>query len=257
MYFFLCYVRIGIRSDANDRNKKHIKRIQKNKKVINDINLEIKDGEIFGFLGPNGAGKTTTIKMITGILEIDKGDILIDGKSIKKEPIEAKKQIGLVPDNPDVFLKLKGIEYLNFMADIYEVSTQDRVKRIKELSEKFEINNVLNNKIESYSHGMRQKLIIIGVLLHNPKNWILDEPMTGLDPKSSFELKNMMREHANQKNTVFFSTHILDVAERLCDRIGIIDKGKLLFVGTYEDLKKELKENKSLEELFMEIVENE
>jgi len=195
--------------------------------------------------------------MITGILEIDKGDILIDGKSIKKEPIEAKKQIGLVPDNPDVFLKLKGIEYLNFMADIYEVSTQDRVKRIKELSEKFEINNVLNNKIESYSHGMRQKLIIIGVLLHNPKNWILDEPMTGLDPKSSFELKNMMREHANQKNTVFFSTHILDVAERLCDRIGIIDKGKLLFVGTYEDLKKELKENKSLEELFMEIVENE
>ena len=233
------------------------KEYKKNKKVINDINLEIKDGEIFGFLGPNGAGKTTTIKMITGILEIDKGEILIDGKSIKKEPIEAKKQIGLVPDNPDVFLKLKGIEYLNFMADIYEVSTQDRVKRIKELSEKFEINNVLNNKIESYSHGMRQKLIIIGVLLHNPKNWILDEPMTGLDPKSSFELKNMMREHANQKNTVFFSTHILDVAERLCDRIGIIDKGKLLFVGTYEDLKKELKENKSLEELFMEIVENE
>ena len=233
------------------------KEYKKNKKVINDINLEIKDGEIFGFLGPNGAGKTTTIKMITGILEIDNGDILIDGKSIKKEPIEAKKQIGLVPDNPDVFLKLKGIEYLNFMADIYEVSTQDRVKRIKELSEKFEINNVLNNKIESYSHGMRQKLIIIGVLLHNPKNWILDEPMTGLDPKSSFELKNMMREHANQKNTVFFSTHILDVAERLCDRIGIIDKGKLLFVGTYEDLKKELKENKSLEELFMEIVENE
>ena len=224
------------------------KEYKKNKKVINDINLEIKDGEIFGFLGPNGAGKTTTIKMITG---------MIDGKSIKKEPIEAKKQIGLVPDNPDVFLKLKGIEYLNFMADIYEVSTQDRVKKIKELSEKFEINNVLNNKIESYSHGMRQKLIIIGVLLHNPKNWILDEPMTGLDPKSSFELKNMMREHANQKNTVFFSTHILDVAERLCDRIGIIDKGKLLFVGTYEDLKKELKENKSLEELFMEIVENE
>ena len=232
------------------------KEYKKNKKVINDINLEIKDGEIFGFLGPNGAGKTTTIKMITGILEIDKGDILIDGKSIKKEPIEAKKQIGLVPDNPDVFLKLKGIEYLNFMADIYEVSTQDRVKRIKELSEKFEINNVLNNKIESYSHGMRQKLIIIGVLLHNPKNWILDEPMTGLDPKSSFELKNMMREHANQKNTVFFSTHILDVAERLCDRIGIIDKGKLLFVGTYEDLKKELKENIVIITGFQGIDEN-
>lgn len=233
------------------------KEYKKNKKVINDVNLEIKDGEIFGFLGPNGAGKTTTIKMITGILEIDEGDILIDGKSIKKEPIEAKKRMGLVPDNPDVFLKLKGIEYLNFMADIYGVSTEDRIKRIKELAEKFEIINVLNNKIESYSHGMRQKLIIIGVLLHNPKNWILDEPMTGLDPKSSYELKKMMREHADKHNTVFFSTHILDVAERLCDRIGIIDKGKLLFVGTYDELKKELKENKSLEELFMEIVENE
>ena len=232
------------------------KEYKKNNKVIDKLNLEIKDGEIFGFLGPNGAGKTTTIKMITGILEIDNGDILIDKKSIINEPIEAKKQMGLVPDNPDMFLKLKGIEYLNFMADVYDISTEDRIKRIKELAEKFEIINVLNNKIESYSHGMRQKLIIIGVLLHEPKNWILDEPMTGLDPKSSFELKNMMREHANKNNTVFFSTHILDVAERICDRIGIIDKGKLLFVGTYEDLKKELKENKSLEELFMEIIKN-
>lgn len=232
------------------------KKYKKDKNVIDNLNLEIKDGEIFGFLGPNGAGKTTTIKMITGILEIDKGDILIDKKSITKEPLEAKKQMGLVSDNPDVFLKLKGIEYLNFIADVYEISTEDRMERIKKLAEKFEIINVLNNKIESYSHGMRQKLIIIGALLHNPKNWILDEPMTGLDPKSSFELKNMMREHANQNNTVFFSTHILDVAERLCDRIGIIDKGKLLFVGTYEDLKNELKENKSLEELFMEIIKN-
>ena len=232
------------------------KKYKKDKNVIDNLNLEIKDGEIFGFLGPNGAGKTTTIKMITGILEIDKGDILIDKKSITKEPLEAKKQMGLVSDNPDVFLKLKGIEYLNFIADVYEVSTEDRMERIKKLAEKFEIINVLNNKIESYSHGMRQKLIIIGALLHNPKNWILDEPMTGLDPKSSFELKIMMREHANQNNTVFFSTHILDVAERLCDRIGIIDKGKLLFVGTYEDLKNELKENKSLEELFMEIIKN-
>ena len=232
------------------------KRYKKNKNVIDNLNLEIKNGEIFGFLGPNGAGKTTTIKMITGILEIDEGEILIDNKSITKEPLEAKKQMGLVSDNPDVFLKLKGIEYLNFIADVYEVSTEDRTERIKKLAEKFEIINVLNNKIESYSHGMRQKLIIIGALLHNPKNWILDEPMTGLDPKSSFELKNMMREHANQSNTVFFSTHILDVAERLCDRIGIIDKGKLLFVGTYEELKSELKENKSLEELFMEIIKN-
>lgn len=232
------------------------KNYKKENKVIDNINLKINNGEIFGFLGPNGAGKTTTIKMMTGILEIDEGDIFIDNKSITKEPIEAKKLLGLVPDNPDVFLKLKGIEYLNFIADIYEVSTKDRIKRIKELAEKFEIIDVLNNKIQSYSHGMRQKLIIIGVLIHQPKNWILDEPMTGLDPKSSFELKKIMREYADKNNTIFFSTHILDVAERLCDRIGIIDNGKLLFVGTYKDMKSELKENKSLEELFMEIIKN-
>lgn len=232
------------------------KEYKKNKKVVDNLNLEIKDGEIFGFLGPNGAGKTTTIKMMTGILEINKGDIFIDNKSITKEPIEAKKRIALVSDNPDVFLKLKGIEYLNFIADVYEVSTEDRQKEIKELAQKFEIFNVLDNKIESYSHGMRQKLIIISTLLHKPQNWILDEPMTGLDPKSSFELKNIMKEYAKNGNTVFFSTHILDVAERLCDRIGIIDKGKLLFVGTYEDLKNELKEKKSLEELFMELIKD-
>jgi len=232
------------------------KEYKKNKKVIDNLNLEIKDGEIFGFLGPNGAGKTTTIKLMTGILEINKGDIFIDNKSITKQPIEAKKRIGLVSDNPDVFLKLKGIEYLNFIADVYEVSTEDRQKEIKELAQKFGIFNVLDNKIESYSHGMRQKLIIISTLLHKPQNWILDEPMTGLDPKSSFELKNIMKEYAKNGNTVFFSTHILDVAERLCDRIGIIDKGKLLFVGTYEDLKNELKEKKSLEELFMELIKD-
>ena len=232
------------------------KEYKKGKKVIDNLNMIVNDGEIFGFLGPNGAGKTTTIKMMTGILEIDNGDTIIDGKSIKTNPIEAKMSMGLVPDSPDAFLKLKGIEYLNFMADVYEVSSDDRKNRINELSEKFEIANVLNNKIESYSHGMRQKIVIIGALLHNPKNWILDEPMTGLDPKSSFELKKLMREHVNKGNTVFFSTHILDVAERLCDKIGIIDKGKLVFVGTYEEMKKELKENKSLEELFMEIIKN-
>ena len=232
------------------------KEYKREKKVIDNLNMIVNDGEIFGFLGPNGAGKTTTIKMMTGILDIDNGDIIIDGKSIKTNPIEAKMSMGLVPDSPDAFLKLKGIEYLNFMADVYEVSSDDRKNRINELSEKFEISNVLNNKIESYSHGMRQKIVIIDALLHNPKNWILDEPMTGLDPKSSFELKKLMREHVNKGNTVFFSTHILDVAERLCDKIGIIDKGKLVFVGTYEEMKKELKENKSLEELFMEIIKN-
>lgn len=236
--------------------KNIFKEYKKGKKVIDNLNMIVNDGEIFGFLGPNGAGKTTTIKMMTGILDIDNGDIIIDGKSIKTNPIEAKMSMGLVPDSPDAFLKLKGIEYLNFMADVYEVSSDDRKNRINELSEKFEISNVLNNKIESYSHGMRQKIVIIGALLHNPKNWILDEPMTGLDPKSSFELKRLMREHVNKGNMVFFSTHILDVAERLCDKIGIIDKGKLVFVGTYEEMKKELKENKSLEELFMEIIKN-
>lgn len=232
------------------------KSYKKGKKVIDDINLEIKNGEIFGFLGPNGAGKTTTIKMITGILEIDEGDILIDGKSIKKYPIEAKKSFGLVPDNPDMFLKLKGIEYLNFISDVYEISEEERIEKINRLSEEFEMNTVLNNKIQSYSHGMRQKIIIMGVLLHEPKNLILDEPMTGLDPKSSFDLKHIMREHANKNNTVFFSTHILEVAERLCDRVGIINKGKLIFVGTYEEMKKEFKKNASLEEIFMEITKN-
>lgn len=232
------------------------KSYKKGNKVIDGLNLEIKDGEIFGFLGQNGVGKTTTIKMITGILEIDEGDILIDGISIQKNPVEAKKKFGYVPDNPDMFIKLKGIEYLNFIADIYEVPEDVREERIEALSKKFGIYEVLNNKIQSYSHGMRQKIVIIGVLLHNPKNWIIDEPMTGLDPNSTFELKKLMREHANQGNTVFFSTHILDVAERLCDRIGIINNGKLLFVGTYEEIKQKLQENKSLEELFMEITKN-
>ncbi len=232
------------------------KSYKKGKKVIENISLEIKNGEIFGFLGPNGAGKTTTIKMITGILGIDEGDILIDGKSIIKDSIEAKKNFGFVPDNPDMFLKLKGIEYLNFIADIYEVSEEERIARIDKLSKEFEMQTVLNNKMQSYSHGMRQKIIIMGVLLHNPKNLILDEPMTGLDPKSSFDLKQIMREHAKEGNTVFFSTHILEVAEKLCDRVGIINKGKLIFAGTYEEMKKEFKKNVSLEELFMEITEN-
>ena len=164
--------------------KNVFKSYKKGTNVIDNLNLTINNGEIFGFLGPNGAGKTTTIKMITGILDITQGDILIDGKSIIKEPIEAKKIIGLVPDNPEIFLKLKGIDYLNFIADVYDISNEERVKKIEELTKRFEMEDVLNNKIQSYSHGMRQKLIIISVLLHSPNNWILDEPMTGLDPKA-------------------------------------------------------------------------
>jgi ABC-2 type transport system ATP-binding protein len=202
----------------------------KGKKSIDSLNLKINDGEIFGFLGPNGAGKTTTIKMITGILKIDEGNIYIDGNSIKDNPVEAKKNIGYIPDNPDLFLKLKGIEYLNFLADIYKISKEDRKQIIESLAKKFEIYDNLNERIQSYSHGMRQKLVIISALMHNPKNWILDEPLTGLDPKSSHDLKILMKEHSKKGNTVFFSTHVLEVAEKLCDRIGIINKGKLVFV---------------------------
>lgn len=239
---------ISIKNVSKAYNKKN--------KIIENLNLEIKDGEIFGFLGPNGAGKTTTIKMITGILDIDEGDILINNKSIKSNPIEAKKSFGYVPDSPDMFLNLKGIEYLNFMADIYEINKQEREQKIEELTKLFEINDVLNDKIQSYSHGMRQKIIIIGSLLHEPENWIIDEPMTGLDPKSTYELKQIMKKITAQNKTVFFSTHILDVAEKLCDKIAIINKGKILFVGTLDEMRKELQENKSLEELFMEITKN-
>ena len=238
--------------EINNVSKSYVR----NKKSVDSLNLEIKNGEIFGFLGPNGAGKTTTIRMITGILEPDGGDILIDGYSIRSNPIQAKKQFGFVPDNPDMFLKLKGIEYLNFLAEIYDVPIDKRNKRIENLTKKFEIYNDLNNNIESYSHGMRQKIVICGALISNPKNWILDEPMTGLDPKSSYGLKEMMKAHAKKGNTVFFSTHILDVAERLCDRVGIINKGKLVFVGTFEEMKSKFKEETSLEKLFLEITDN-
>ncbi len=229
----------------------------KEKKSVDSLNLEIKDGEIFGFLGPNGAGKTTTIKMITGILNADEGKILVDDKDIKKDSISAKKTIGFVPDTPDIFLKLKGIEYLNFMGDIYEVPKEIRRQRIEELTKKFEIYDNLNEEMQGYSHGMRQKIILCGALLNNPKNWILDEPMTGLDPKASYDLKEMMRKHAKEGNCVFFSTHVLEVAEKLCDRVGIINKGKLIFVGTFEEMKTKLKDNGTLEELFLEITQDE
>ena len=232
-------------------NKSYIK----NQKCIDNLNLEIKDGEIFGFLGPNGAGKTTTIRMITGILQMDSGEILIDGISINKNPVEAKKKFGFVPDNPDLFLKLKGIEYLNFLADIYKVSKEKRIEIIENLAKKFNIYENLNDKIQNYSHGMRQKIVVIGALLHSPHNLILDEPMTGLDPKSSHDLKELMKEHTKKGNTVFFSTHVLEVAEKLCDIIGIINNGKLIFVGTYEEMKKQFKEDATLEELFLEITE--
>lgn len=226
-------------------------------KAVDNLSLVIPDGEIFGFLGPNGAGKTTTIKLIAGILNADSGSILVNGKDIEKEALEAKKQIGFVPDTPNMFLRLKGIEYLNFMADMYDVSTDDRKERIENLSKRFGMTDVLQDRIQSYSHGMRQKIIIIGVLLHNPSVWVLDEPMTGLDPRSSFLLKEMMREHADSGNTVFFSTHVLDVAEKVCDRVAIINKGQLLFCGTMEEMKDHFKKNTTLENMFLELTERE
>ncbi len=230
------------------------KSYRKGIKAVDDLSLTINDGEIFGFLGPNGAGKSTTIRMLTGILNIDEGQILLDGKDIEKEPIEAKKTFGYVADDPDQFLALKGIEYLNFMADVYNV--ENRKEKIQQLTEKFEIADALSSRIESYSHGMRQKIVICGCLMHDPKNWILDEPMSGLDPRSSFDLKEMMRKHADEGKCVFFSTHVLDVAEKLCDRVGIINKGKLLFTGTLQEMRDTFEENASLEELFLEITEN-
>nr|WP_207729643.1 ABC transporter ATP-binding protein [Clostridium cibarium] len=221
------------------------------------MNLEINDGEIFGLLGPNGAGKTTTIKMITGIIEPTVGNIEINGISILKDPVKAKEQFGYVPDNPDMFLRLTGLEYLNFMADVYGVDTNIRKDKIKELTERFEMTTALGDKIQSYSHGMRQKIIVMGVLIHDPKVWILDEPLTGLDPKSAFTLKEMMREHADAGNVVLFSTHVLEVAEKLCDKVAIINKGQLIFNGTLQNLRNEFKENESLEDMFLELTSNE
>ena len=223
-------------------------------KVVKNLTLDVRPGEIFGFLGPNGAGKTTTLKMITGVSSIDSGNIEINGVDIAKEPLEAKKQFGFVPDSPDMFLRLKGIEYLNFMAKVYGVSYEDAKNRIEDYAKRFEIYDALNKQIKDYSHGMRQKIVIIGALIHEPRVWILDEPLTGLDPQSAHLLKEMMREHTAKGNTVLFSTHVLEVAEKLVDRIGVIRKGELIFVGTINELKEKYNaSDDSLEDLFLEL----
>jgi ABC-2 type transport system ATP-binding protein len=226
-------------------------------KAVDDLNIIIPDGEIVGFLGPNGAGKTTTIKMVTGITKPDSGSITINGINVADNALEAKRQFGFVPDSPDMFLRLKGLEYLNFMSDIYHVDGDTRKQRIRELAERFDMESVLTDQIQSYSHGMRQKIVIMGVLVHSPSVWILDEPMTGLDPKSSFLLKEMMREHADSGKTVFFSTHVLEVAEKLCDKVAIINKGKLQFYGTMDEMREHFMTDDSLEKIFLEMTENE
>lgn len=226
-----------------------------NIKAIDNLNLKINDGEIVGFIGLNGAGKTTAIKMMTGILVPDTGTITINGYDIVKDSLKAKQITGYIADNPDMFLKLTGIEFINFIADIYKVPVTLRKKRIKLFGERFGLSDVLDKPMQGYSHGTRQKMMVVAALVHDPAVWILDEPLIGLDPTSAFELKKMMREHADKGNAVFFSTHVLEVAEKLCDRIAIIDKGKIVFVGTLKELKDKY-DKKDLEKLFMEVIKN-
>ncbi len=218
---------------------------------VDDLTLEVKAGEIYGFIGHNGAGKTTTIKAIAGLHQFEKGTITIDGISIKDDPIAAKSIIAYIPDNPELYDNLSGMQYLNFVADIFRVSKKDRKAKIESLAAQLEILDALNNQIASYSHGMKQKLAIIGAFIHDPKLLIMDEPFVGLDPKAAFTVKNMMREFCSKGSAIFFSTHVLEVAEKLCDKIAIIKSGKLIAAGTME----EVKGNASLEEVFLEITE--
>ncbi|MDD6267839.1 MAG: ABC transporter ATP-binding protein [Clostridium sp.] len=220
--------------------------------AVNDLNFTINKGEIVGFVGQNGAGKTTTIKMLTGILKPTEGKVSIHGYDMQKEALKAKESLAYVADNPDMFLRLSGMEFIQLMADIYQVPEADRQPRIQTLAERFEVQDVLGQPMSDYSHGMRQKMMVCAALIHNPPVWILDEPMTGLDPKAAYELKNMMREHAAEGNCVFFSTHVLEVAEQLCDRIIIIRNGEVVFNGTLDELRQAYP-GKSLEMIFLEI----
>ena len=219
------------------------------KKAVDSLSLHIEPGEIYGFIGHNGAGKTTTIKSIVGILKFDEGEILVDGMSVKESPIECKKKIAYIPDNPDLYEFMTGIGYLNFIADIYNVSSQDRTERIKKYGDLLELTDYLAQPISAYSHGMKQKLAIISAWIHNPKLIIMDEPFVGLDPKSSHILKEMMRDVCAKGGAIFFSTHVLEVAEKLCDKIAIIKNGRLIKSGTME----EVKGDESLEAVFLEM----
>ena len=219
-------------------------------KAVDGLSFEIKPGEIVGFAGPNGAGKTTCIKMLTGILRPTEGKATINGFDIVEEPIKAKESFAYVADNPDILLQLTGIEYINYIANLYRVPVEQRTDRINELADRFEIRESLGRPMREYSHGMRQKTMVIAALIHNPPAWILDEPMTGLDPTAAFELKQMMKEHAEKGNAVLFSTHVLEVAEKLCDRIMIISHGKNLYQGTIEGLT-DKNPGMDLEEIFI------
>lgn len=235
-------------------------------KAVDDVSLEVRDGEIFGFLGPNGAGKTTTIRILTGALQSDGGGIEIDGIDMRARALEAKRHFGYVGDNPELFNRLRAHEYLNFVADMYGIPDELRQERSRILAARFDIDSVLSASIGSFSRGMKQKLCVVASLLHDPSNWILDEPMVGLDPQAAFDLKELMRERKAQGKCVFFSTHVMEVAEKLCDRIAVINKGKIIFVGTIDELRTRRNgadrhahagngDENSLESLFLDMVE--
>lgn len=227
----------------------HLTKTFGDKKAVDDLTLEIKAGEIYGFIGHNGAGKTTTLRSVVGIQQFDEGTILIDGHSITEEPLACKREIAYIPDNPDLYEFMSGIKYLNFVADIFGVEPEARKERIKKYADLFEITKDLAQPISAYSHGMKQKLAIISAWIHEPKLILMDEPFVGLDPKASHLLKEMMREHCDRGGAIFFSTHVLEVAEKLCDKVAIIKNGKLIRFGTMEDVKGD----DTLEEVFLEL----
>lgn len=228
---------------------KNVTKSYGDKKALDNISFNVEDGEIFAFIGHNGAGKTTLIKAIVGVHDFDEGEILINGKSIVKEPVECKKVMSFVPDNPELYEKMRAIDYINFIYDMYEIDAETREKNINKYAELFEIKDQLTNTIDSFSHGMKQKVAMIAALSHEPKILILDEPFVGLDPKAVFNTKQVMKEIVKNGGSVFFSTHILEVAEKLCSRVAIIKKGKLIKVDTM----KKIKGDKSLEKVFLEL----
>ncbi len=230
-------------------NIKNLTKIYGNKPAVDKLTLHIAPGEIYGFIGHNGAGKTTTIKCCCGILRFEDGEVFVDGISVKDEPLECKKRIAYIPDNPDMYEFLSGIGYLNFIADIFGVSAKEREERIKKYAGLFELTSDLAQPISAYSHGMKQKLALISAFIHEPKLIIMDEPFVGLDPKASHILKGLMRGHCDRGGAIFFSTHVLEVAEKLCDKVAIIKEGKLIVSGTME----EVKGNSSLEDVFLEL----
>ena len=227
----------------------HFTKTYGEKKAVDDLTLHIRQGEIYGFIGHNGAGKTTTLKSVAGIMQFDSGEILIDGVSIQKDPIGCKKKMAYIPDNPDLYEFMTGMQYLNFVGDIFAIPADRRKQRIQELADTFELTGDLNQPISAYSHGMKQKLAIISAWIHEPKLILMDEPFVGLDPKASHILKGMMREVCNRGGAIFFSTHVLEVAEKLCDKVAIIKGGKLIRSGTME----EVKGDTSLESVFLEL----